>query len=295
MISLVACVCTFGVLAGAQEGIDPMTAPDWLPPLRPPKDGEPSPPLPEVVPGLVVLPEKQFDPTHPDASPGLDKLDSPEPEIAPWNTDPRKARQAAKAEGKYHVMALLGLSWSTSPNPSRLLRDEILNTAGFAQRVKEDFVLSYVDYVQNKNDWSTTHHKLKDYFEISGFPALVFFDSEGNQIGKLVGYNFTAEPVDRKFLFNVEFNQLIKVDQEAKSREATRREELAEKGFREWESKKGSTLFAKLIRANEKVAVFKDEDLRTRNVPLLQLDIADRTLIRRMVEAKHVPTTTARR
>lgn len=282
----------------AQEGIDPLSAPDWLPPLRPPTDGEPSPPLPEVVPGLVILPEKEVAPGSPldPSSPGADGGgDTPAPEVPHWHTNPKKARDVAGSEGKYHIMALLGVDWSTNPNPSRLLAVEVLNTASFSRKVANDFVLSYVDFPQNKNKWSDTHKKLKDYYGVKGFPALVLFDSAGKQIGKISGYKLTAEADERKFLFAVEFDQLIKADREAKRREAERRAALAGDGYRDWESGKGSILFAKLVRASDKIAEFKDEENQLRRVALDQLDIADRTLIRRMVEARHVPPVTAQR
>ena len=244
-VALLVSACSSGALF-AQEGIDPMSAPDWLPPLRPPSDGEASPPLPEVVPGLVILPEKQVAPdvdVPPDSIAAIP--DSQAPEVAHWHTNPKKARKIAKSEDKYHIMALMGVNWSTNPNPSRLLATEVLNTSDFSRKVGSDFVLSYVDYSQNKNQWSDTHKKLKDYYGVKGFPALVFFDSDGTQIGKISGYKILAEPDERQYLFAVEFDQLIKADKEAKKRAAERRAELEEDGYREWESSKGSSLFAK--------------------------------------------------
>jgi hypothetical protein len=271
------------VSAGAQEGIDPMAAPDWLPPLRPPTDGEPTPPLPEVVPGLVILPEKEVAPEEvaPDPSPEWTGVE--------WNTNPRKARELAKKTGKFHVMALLGANWTTSPNPSLLLVTEILNDTSFAEKTGGDFVFSYVDFPQNKNDWSETHKKLKDYFGVKGFPALIFFDSNGKQFGKISGYKALSEKTERMFLFNVEFDQLVKTQKDEERRNAERRVTLEEEGYRDWESAKGSTLFAKLMKANETIAMFKDEDRRMRKVQLEQLDLAGRALIQRMVKAKHVP------
>lgn len=284
----VGCLCV-AISASAQEGIDPMAAPDWLPPLRPPSDGEPTPALPEVVPGLVILPEKEVTPEEmvpegvDDGAPSVDSV------IADWHTNPRKARDLAKATGKFHVMALLGVNWTSIPNPSRMLATEILNTPSFSEKVREDFVLSYVDFPQNKNEWSDTHKKLKEYYGVKGFPALIFFDSEGKQFGKISGYKALSEETDRKFLFDVEFNQIVKTQQDADRRDAERRVALEEEGYREWESAKGSTLFAKLMMANETIALFKDSDRRMRKVHLEQLDLAGRALIQRMVKAKHVP------
>lgn len=285
----IAISCAYG-----QEGIDPMSAPDWLPPLRPPTDGEPSPPLPEVVPGLVILPEKQVNPdaVNPEAE---ELVESPERVVADWHTNPKSARDLAKKEEKYHIMALLGVNWTTSPNPSRLLASEILNDSSFCNKIGDEFVLSYVDYPQNKNEWSDTHEKLKDYYGVKGFPALIFFDHEGKQFGKLSGYKISADPAERQFLFSVEFDQLINAQKEAEKRGEKRRAELVEDGYREWESTKGSLLFAKLIRANDKIAMFKDEDNRMRRVALEQLDIADRALIQRMVRARHIPTVASQR
>ncbi|MDA0812898.1 MAG: thioredoxin family protein [Verrucomicrobia bacterium] len=276
------------ISAGAKDGIDPMAAPDWLPPLRPPTDGEPTPPLPEVVPGLVILPEKEVTPEEMvpedvDAAPGE------EPAIADWHTNPRKARDLAKESGKFHIMALLGVNWTTSPNPSRMLATEILNTPSFPKKIGNDFVLSYVDFPQNKNEWSGTHKKLKEYYGVKGFPALIFFDSKGKQFGKISGYKAMSEETERMFLFNVEFDQIIKTQRDAERRNAERRVALVEEGYRDWESAKGSTLFAKLMKANETIAMFKDEDRQIRKVQLEQLDLAGRALIQRMVKAKHVP------
>lgn len=280
--------------AHGQQGIDPMSAPDWLPPLRPPSDGEPTPPLPEVVPGLVILPEKEVIPESidPDAV-GLD--DSPERIVADWHTDPKSARDLAKEKGKYHIMALLGVNWSTNPNPSRLLATEILNHPSFPEKIGDDFILSYVDYPQNKNEWSATHKKLKEYYEVKGFPALIFFDHEGKQFGKLSGYKISADSEERTVLFTAEFNQLIKAHKDGVLRVEKRRMELADDGYRDWESSKGSLLFAKLVRANDKIAMFKDEDNRMRKVALAQLDIADRALIQRMVQARHIPAVASQR
>ena len=274
------------VSAGAQEGIDPMAAPDWLPPLRPPSDGEPTPPLPEVVPGLVILPEKEAGPDDviPDEGTPIPEYGGVE-----WQTNPKKARDIAKKTGKYHIMALLGVDWTTSPNPSRMLATEILNKESFAKKVGDQFVLSYVDFPQNKNNWSDTHKKLKDYYGVKGFPALIFFDSEGKQFGKISGYKALSDETERQFLFDVEFDQLVKTQNDAERRNAERRVALEEEGYRDWESAKGSRLFAKLMEANETVAIFKDEDRRMRKVKLEQLDLADRALIQRMVRAKHVP------
>lgn len=283
--------------AFAQNGIDPMSAPDWLPPLRPPTDGEPSPPLPEVVPGLVILPEKDL--AQDEAAIAESKIGdidaSPAREVADWHTNPKKARDLAREGGKYHLMALLGVNWTTSPNPSRLLATEILNHPSFPDKIGDDFVLSYVDYPQNKNEWSDTHRKLKEYYGVKGFPALIFFDDMGTQIGKMSGYKISAEEDERKFLFTVEFDQMMKAHKEEERRQVERRAALTEEGYREWESAKGSMLFAKLIKANEEIALFKDGDQRLRKVALEQLDIADRALIQRMVRARHVPNLTAQR
>ena len=288
LLPLLVVALVFMSKAAAQEGIDPLNAPDWLPPLRPPNDGEPQPGLPEDVPGLIILPEKEYDPSEVVDPEVVPDADSPEPNIAKWHRNPKKAHKLAKEQGKYHLMALLGIEWPTPKNPSRLIAMEVLNTAHFAEKTRDDFVLSFVDYPPNKNDWSDTHKKLKSYYGVKGFPAVIVFDDQGKQVGVVAGYKSTAEEDDRKLLFSVEFNQLIKSDKEAKEREIAHHKRLVDLGFREWKSKQGSLLFARLERANDKVAVFRDSDNRKRKVLLKQLWIGDRELVKRMVQAKHV-------
>jgi thiol-disulfide isomerase/thioredoxin len=279
--------------SSAQKGIDPLNAPDWLPPLKPPKDGEIAPPLPEVVAGLVILPEKRLDPDS--EIPDIVDPSAPAPDVPNWYTNPKKAHNLAKETGKYHMMALTGLEWNTQPNASVLLRDDILNTPAFSEFSKDKFVLSYIDYSRNPNDWSDRHEQIKAYYGVKGFPTLIIFDNHGKQVGKVAGYRATADQTERKFLFRAELTHLLKTDEEAKQHEIKTRERMLKDGYRDWQSAKGSTLFAKLVRANAKLAVFEDEERKTRKVELGQLSLGDRELVKRMVLAREVPTKSRKR
>ena len=104
-----------------------------------------------------------------------------------WSDDYKASMQAANASGKPALVLLTGSDWCIW---CKRLYAEILDTPEFREYAAENLQLIYLDYP--KEDYRTKevakqNAKLKDTFNIRGYPTVVLLDSEGKELARL-GY-----------------------------------------------------------------------------------------------------------
>jgi protein disulfide-isomerase len=105
-----------------------------------------------------------------------------------WQTLMAKAQEEARGHDKLILVSFIGSDWCS--NSADLKRD-VFDTFVFADWAEKSVVLLEVDFprkarqppaVKNQNE------RLKAELKIDSLPAVVFLDSEGNEVGRIPGY-----------------------------------------------------------------------------------------------------------
>lgn len=110
-----------------------------------------------------------------------------------WLTDLAAGRTQAAAEGKALVVEFTGSTWCP---PCKALHAEVLTTPEFAAWAR-DKVLVKLDYPRASertlekvaaDPALATLMRLKEEFDVPGFPTMFVFDAQGKELAKVVGY-----------------------------------------------------------------------------------------------------------
>ncbi len=104
-----------------------------------------------------------------------------------WTADFDKGLATAKAEKKIALVDFTGSDWCSW---CMKLDKEIFSTAAFKRYAKKNLSLVVVDFPQGKPLPKAAQEKneaLGQKYKVEGYPTVLVFNSEGEEIGKL-GY-----------------------------------------------------------------------------------------------------------
>jgi protein disulfide-isomerase len=105
-----------------------------------------------------------------------------------WLTNLEKAQERAKADKKAVLINFTGSDWCGF---CIRLDKNVFATKEFEAYAKDNLVLVKADFprkTQLPEDVKKANAKLKDRYEVKGFPTLVMIDGDGRLLGKKVGY-----------------------------------------------------------------------------------------------------------
>ncbi len=287
-----------------------------------PSDGEPMPAMPHV-PGLVMpvfrpnapQPGAPLSPTLPggapaapagDVSPGL--LPAPELELAAkarWVRSPYEAYRTAGQEGKPVLIFFAQLL--NGAGPSATLNDDLFALPEFNEFASARLVLTKLQYPTGSPGKNYTEEKLavlnmvKEKFKVHGFPTLIMLDDKGKEIERISGY---ARVKDQSGVIYSSAANILDRLKEAEKRFSERRRyrvdrvnRLVGQGYRTWYSNAGTSLLAKMVRADADQIVLMDENGAWRGVRPTDLKLYDAEWARRkqagLIQDPESPAETA--
>jgi thioredoxin-related protein len=108
---------------------------------------------------------------------------------AVWLTDLPRAQAQARAENKIVLMDFSGSDWC--PDCIQL-KKKVFDTEKFQAYAATHAVLVDVDFPDKKDqsdDLKKANAKLKEKYNVEGFPTLIVLDSSGKEIGRQSGYD----------------------------------------------------------------------------------------------------------
>lgn len=224
---------------------------------------------------------------------------------AHWHRSPREAREISKKERK-PLLIFFRQKWKSGPagpnqgvssDPNIAINDDLLSTQEFNEFAASRVVLTSLFYpIGSPGKEFTPEHlaalkQFKEYFNVKGFPTVILLDEKGNEIERLRGYAriktgpaaqeySAAPPLLERLRRAVEKREKTIADQDE------RMNRLIAQNYRQWTSKAGSKLFAKLVAATPEEAVLMDENGALVRVAMAQLWIVDQAWIRRQQKAE---------
>ena len=135
--------------------------------------------------------------------------------------------------------------------PSQQMEAALMNNPEFVTLVKESCVPLLVDFSDQDTARSEIYRSLKSRLNVSGYPALVLTQPDGTEVTRLTGYKRDAA---RRHL-----EVLRDGVQRAGKLAAERRTKLEKEGYRNWTSKDGNPVFAKLSALDANMGTFTGE------------------------------------
>lgn len=155
--------------------------------------------------------------------------------------------------------------------PSQQMEASLMNNPEFVTLVKESCVPLLVDFSDQDTARSELYRGLKSRLEVSGYPALVLTQPDGTEVTRLTGYKRDSE---RRYL------ELLRGGiQRAGKLAAERRTRLEKEGYRNWTSKDGNPVFARLVSLDANMGAFTGEWGETFKTFLSRLSEADQAWI----------------
>ena len=113
-----------------------------------------------------------------------------------WLTDLAKAQEKAKAEKKMVLVDFTGSDWCP---PCKALHSNVLTSEEFSKFAKDNLVLVEIDFPRSKPqsaDQKKANKELAKKYDVSGYPTVIVFDSQGKQLSKKVGYDKSVTAKD---------------------------------------------------------------------------------------------------
>lgn len=283
-----------------------------------PLDGPPELPG-SATPGDSLLPPPSGEPSLL-PPPGTPAATDPAPSIpgmelaarAFWHRSPREARETARREKK-PMLIFFYQKWKSAPggasagiagsnnsaplaDPNISISDDLLASPEFVAFAQRSLVLTRLFYPIGIPGSKYTPEQLaalqnfKEYFKVKGFPTLILLDENGREIERVKGYSRIR--TGRGVNLNASEPILERLKTAVARREAViqaaeeKRRRLTSQNFREFTSKTGSKLFAKLVSCSPTEVVLMDENNALRRVSPEQLWIVDLALIHRQLKAE---------
>jgi len=105
-----------------------------------------------------------------------------------WLTNLEKAQERAKTDKKVVLINFTGSDWCGF---CKRLDKQVFATQEFADYAKDNLVLVKADFprtTQLPEDIKQANTRIKNRYEVRGFPTLVMIDGDGRVLGKKVGY-----------------------------------------------------------------------------------------------------------
>jgi protein disulfide-isomerase len=113
-----------------------------------------------------------------------------------WLTDFAKAQEKAKAEKKMVLVDFTGSDWCP---PCKALHKNVLTSEEFTKFAKDNLVLVEIDFPRSKPqtpEQKKANKELAKKYDVSGYPTVIVFDSNGKQLSKKVGYDKSVTAQD---------------------------------------------------------------------------------------------------
>ena len=113
-----------------------------------------------------------------------------------WLTDLAKAQEKAKAEKKMVLVDFTGSDWCP---PCKALHSNVLTSEEFSKFAKDNLVLVEIDFPRSKQqsaDQKKANKELAKKYDVTGYPTVIVFDSQGKQLSKKVGYDKSVTAKD---------------------------------------------------------------------------------------------------
>src|SRR5687768_2726856 len=113
-----------------------------------------------------------------------------------WMTDLSKAQAKAKAEKKMVLVDFTGSDWCP---PCKALHKNVLSSPEFLGYAKDNLVLVEIDFPRSKPqapELKKANKELAKKHDITGYPTVVVFDSNGKELMKDVGYDGKTKGAD---------------------------------------------------------------------------------------------------
>ena len=113
-----------------------------------------------------------------------------------WLTDLAKAQEKAKTEKKMVLVDFTGSDWCP---PCKALHSNVLTSEEFSKFSKDHLVLVEIDFPRSKPqsaDQKKANKELAKKHEVTGYPTVIVFDSQGKQLSKKVGYDKSVTAKD---------------------------------------------------------------------------------------------------
>lgn len=106
-----------------------------------------------------------------------------------WENDLTEAKTRAKAEGR---MILLNFTASDTCEWCQRFKKEALEKSEFLEFSKRSLVLVELDYPKDEKRQSAilkqANAELKERYFVRGYPTFILLDSNGDELGRQVGY-----------------------------------------------------------------------------------------------------------
>jgi thioredoxin-related protein len=113
-----------------------------------------------------------------------------------WLTDLSQAQAKAKAEKKMVLADFTGSDWCP---PCKALHKNVLSSPEFLSYAKDNLVLVEIDFPRTKPqsaELKKANKELAKKHDISGYPTVIVFDSNGKELLKDVGYDGKSKGAD---------------------------------------------------------------------------------------------------
>ncbi len=191
-------------------------------------------------------------------------------ELHRWRRDPRGAMKEARRERK---LLLLWMTDSKRVEAGTQLAIELFRHTHFLRMARDYMVLTRVDYGEREIREHSYAKMLKKELNAVGFPIMMLFTPEGEEVWRHVGY--------RPGRFSSILGDLKIQAQNFALKEKYRYEKLEEKGYRFWTNYKNKPMFARAVELSreEKMVTLLDEAGKRTRYPVLKLSTKDRAFL----------------
>jgi protein disulfide-isomerase len=129
----------------------------------------------------------------PSSTASADTAPTTSPADMAWTESYDGALAQAKSENKLILADFTGSDWC---HYCVQLRREVLNKPEFISWASSHVILLEVDYPRRKaqaDDIKAQNERLKNQFNIDGYPTVVVMNADGKEVGRIVGYDGEKE------------------------------------------------------------------------------------------------------
>lgn len=190
-----------------------------------------------------------------------------DPDSAWWEINPHYAFERAQREQRPLLLLFTGV-WNTQ---AMALSQEVFSTKSFNDYVKEHLVICYLNYPRNLTDAPDAMRRIKEKFQVRGYPNVLIFNPNGEVERGIRGYR-TGRPIDY-------FNQLTAACRPVLESIEAQKTRLVANGYRDWSNYLGKLIFAKFVERDPTHVVLVDASGQRWTVPLNDLAPDDQRLV----------------
>ena len=190
-----------------------------------------------------------------------------DPQSAWWEINPHYAFDRAQREQKPLMLLFTGI-WDAR---CLALSEEVFSTKSFNEYVKENLVICYLNYPRNITDAHPKLRSIKERFNVRGYPNVLIFNPSGEVERGIRGYR-SGRPVDY-------FRELKFVCQPVLDSIEVRKQELSNRGYRDWSNYLGKMIFAKFMKQDTVRVMLQDVSGQKWIIPINDLAPADQKLV----------------